>query len=52
MAMKKKVIPFNKTYIVGQELAYIARAVVKNSHTAGDGPFTKKCEAWLEKRLG
>ncbi len=52
MAMKKKIIPFNKPFIVGQELDYIGRAVVENSHTAGDGPFTKKCEAWLEKRLG
>jgi len=25
---------------------------MENSHIAGDGPFTKKCQAWLEGRLG
>ena len=45
-------IPFNKPFIVGKELSYIAQAVIENSHTAGDGPFTRKCEAWLEERLG
>ena len=24
---------------------------MENSHTAGDGPFTKKCQTWLEERL-
>lgn len=52
MAMTKKVIPFNKPFIVGKELSYISQAVIENSHTSGDGPFTKKCEAWLEERLG
>jgi dTDP-4-amino-4,6-dideoxygalactose transaminase len=45
-------IPFNKPFIVGKELFYIAQAVIENHHTAGDGPFTKKCQAWLEARLG
>lgn len=45
-------IPFNKPFIVGKELFYIAQAVLENRHTAGDGPFTKKCNAWLEERLG
>jgi dTDP-4-amino-4,6-dideoxygalactose transaminase len=45
-------IPFNKPFIVGKELFYIAQAVIENRHTAGDGPFTKKCQAWLEERLG
>ena len=45
-------IPFNKPFIVGKELFYIAQAVIENHHTAGDGPFTKKCEAWLEEHLG
>ncbi|HQG66409.1 MAG TPA: dTDP-4-amino-4,6-dideoxygalactose transaminase [Smithella sp.] len=38
--------------MVGKELFYIAQAVIDNKHTAGDGPFTKKCQAWLEERLG
>lgn len=45
-------IPFNKPFIVGKELFYIAQAVIENRHTAGDGPFTKKCQDWLENRLG
>ena len=45
-------IPFNKPFIAGNELSFIARAVIDNNHTAGDGPFTKKCQAWLEERLG
>jgi len=53
-AMKKNkiTIPFNKPFIAGKELFYIAQAVIENNHTAGDGPFTKKCQVWLEKRLG
>jgi len=45
-------IPFNKPFIAGKELFYIAQAVIENRHTAGDGPFTKKCQAWLEEHLG
>jgi dTDP-4-amino-4,6-dideoxygalactose transaminase len=44
-------IHFNKPFIAGKELFYIAQAVIENRHTAGDGPFTKKCHAWFEKRL-
>ena len=49
--MKPFNIPFNKPFIVGKELFYIAQAVIENRHTAGDGPFTNKCQDWLEKRL-
>jgi dTDP-4-amino-4,6-dideoxygalactose transaminase len=45
-------IPFNKPFIAGKELFYIAQAVIENRHTAGDGSFTKKCQTWLEERLG
>lgn len=43
-------IPFNKPFIVGKELYYIAQAV-QNGHLSGDGPFTKKCNAWLEEHF-
>src|SRR5947199_1430419 len=33
------------------ELEYIAEAVAAGV-TAGDGPFTRRCHAWLEARLG
>ncbi|MDI6741410.1 MAG: dTDP-4-amino-4,6-dideoxygalactose transaminase, partial [Smithella sp.] len=51
MISKKRKIPFNKPFIVGRELSYMQQAVLENSHTAGNGPFTKKCELWLEKNL-
>ena len=45
-------IPFNRPFIVGRELYYIAQAVLMNRHISGDGPFTEKCNAWIEKALG
>jgi dTDP-4-amino-4,6-dideoxygalactose transaminase len=44
-------IPFNKPYMTGKELFYIAEAHFNNM-LAGDGPFTKKCHAWLEQKTG
>lgn len=43
-------IPFNRPFIVGKELYYMAQAV-QNGHLAGDGQFTKKCNAWLEEKF-
>lgn len=36
---------------MGKELGYIAQAQA-NGHLAGDGPFTRQCQSWLEKRAG
>lgn len=44
-------IPFNRPYMTGKELGYIAEAHA-NGHLSGDGPFTKRCHAWLEKTTG
>ena len=44
-------ISFNKPFIVGKELYYIAQAV-QCGHLSGDGVFTKKCNAWLEQKTG
>jgi dTDP-4-amino-4,6-dideoxygalactose transaminase len=44
-------IPFNKPFLTGRELHYIAQAH-ENSHLSGDGPFTKRCQAWLERVTG
>jgi len=44
-------IPFNKPYMTGKELWYIAQAHAAE-HLAGDGSFTKKCHAWLEAKTG
>jgi dTDP-4-amino-4,6-dideoxygalactose transaminase len=45
------VIPFNKPYLVGNELQYIEEACRLNK-LSGDGAFTKKCQAWLEEHTG
>ena len=44
-------IPFNKPFIIGKELYYIAQAV-QAGYLAGDGSFSKRCHSWLEQRFG
>ncbi len=44
-------IPFNKACLLGNEMSYMAEAV-QNGHISGDGPFSKRCHAWLEQRVG
>lgn len=50
--MKKTItntIPFNRPHMTGKELEYIAEANLGHK-LAGDGPFTKRCHAWIEQR--
>ena len=49
--MNKADVPFNQPYMTGKELYYIAQAKFGNK-LAGDGPYTKRCHAWLEERTG
>jgi dTDP-4-amino-4,6-dideoxygalactose transaminase len=44
-------IPFNKPFIAGKELYYIAQAVTYGN-IGGDGHFTKACSRLLENRFG
>lgn len=44
-------VDFNRPVIVGRELEYMKQAI-ENGHISGDGPFTKKCHAFLEDELG
>jgi dTDP-4-amino-4,6-dideoxygalactose transaminase len=44
-------IPFNKPYMTGRELWYISQAHA-NGHLSGDGPFTRRCNSWLEQHTG
>ena len=44
-------IPFNKPYLTGREFAYIQEAV-QAAQLAGNGRFTRRCQQWLERRLG
>ncbi|MBR3304734.1 MAG: dTDP-4-amino-4,6-dideoxygalactose transaminase [Christensenellaceae bacterium] len=43
-------IHFNVPPFVGTEFQYMKEAV-ENHKICGDGPFTKKCNEWLEKRF-
>lgn len=43
-------IPFNKPFLVGKELFYVAQSVL-SGHTSGDGLFTKKCNALMEEKF-
>jgi dTDP-4-amino-4,6-dideoxygalactose transaminase len=49
--MSTYAIPFNKPYMTGRELWYIAQAHA-NGHLSGDGPFTQKCHRWIEQSIG
>ena len=44
-------IPFNRAYISGNELQYMAEAIA-NGHISGNGPFTRRCEALLQAMVG
>jgi dTDP-4-amino-4,6-dideoxygalactose transaminase len=44
-------IPFNKPFVAGKELYYIARAV-SLGNIGGDGHFTQQCCRLLEQRFG
>ena len=43
--------PFNKPFIAGKELFYIAQAV-QYGNLAGDGEFTNRCARLMEERFG
>ncbi len=43
-------ISFNVPPYTGKELEYISEAIA-NHKICGDGPFTKKCNAWMEDRF-
>ena len=42
-------IPFNKPFIIGNELKYIEDAV-KSGKISGDGIFTKKCQDFFQTK--
>lgn len=42
-------IPFNVPPYTGNEIEYIKQAV-ENHKICGDGPFTKKCNEWIEEK--
>jgi dTDP-4-amino-4,6-dideoxygalactose transaminase len=44
-------IPFNQPSLVGNEIEYIVQAV-SGGRTSGGGPFTERCQWFLEEALG
>ena len=44
-------IPFNRPYLTGHEFTHIQEAVAAGQ-LAGNGRFTRLCQAWLERRVG
>lgn len=49
LKVNNEMIQFNRPYMTGKELFYIAEAKFGNK-LAGDGPFTAKCHRWLEEK--
>jgi dTDP-4-amino-4,6-dideoxygalactose transaminase len=47
--MNESNIPFNKPYLHGRELVYIAQSVASGK-ISGDGLFTKKCHDFFERQ--
>src|SRR5688572_17776787 len=44
-------LPFNRPHSVGSEFEYISNAIA-NMHLSGNGPYTKRCQGWLEEQTG
>ena len=44
-------IPFNKPFLTGRETDYMIEAHA-GGQLAGNGPFTRRCHAWLEQHVG
>lgn len=41
-------IPFRRVHLTGRELGYV-REALESGQLSGDGPFTRRCESWLEE---
>jgi len=44
-------IPFNRPYLTGVERGYIDQ-VLRSGRLAGNGPFSRRCEAIIQQRFG
>jgi dTDP-4-amino-4,6-dideoxygalactose transaminase len=47
----EQLIPFNKPYLTGTEIANIQEAI-KLGHISGNGFYTKKCQTFFENKYG
>lgn len=44
-------IPFNRPHMTGREFVCLEEAI-RNNHLSGDGPFTRRCQELLERKIG
>jgi dTDP-4-amino-4,6-dideoxygalactose transaminase len=44
-------LPFNRPCTIGPDAAYVREAIA-SGHICGDGPFSKRAQAWLEQNCG
>lgn len=44
-------IDFNVPPYIGTEMEYVRQAAEVNHKICGDGPFSRKCHAWMEERF-
>ncbi|HZP94399.1 MAG TPA: dTDP-4-amino-4,6-dideoxygalactose transaminase [Burkholderiales bacterium] len=44
-------IPFCKPFLTGRESGEIGKALA-GLHLSGDGPYTQRCQGWLEAKIG
>ena len=51
MTMTENVVNFNIPPYVGTEMDYVREAAEVNHKICGDGPFSRKCHAWMEERF-
>lgn len=49
--VKKIVVPYSRPYLTGNELSYLEK-LCSLGYMAGNGPFTRKCQAWIESNIG
>lgn len=45
-------VEFNVPPYVGTEMEYVREAAEVNRKICGDGPFSRRCHAWMEERFG
>lgn len=51
MSARPAFIPFNRPHVTGAEFGFIEEAI-RRGHLSGNGPFTARCDEWLERRTG
>ena len=48
--MRLPIIPFNRPLLAPRSLEHTRKAFLGH-HISGNGPYGKRCEAWLQRKL-